>query len=211
MIRQRSGSRVVGTALCVSVLLLLCTSPLLATQDEERQERSHSIAALAFLAVPVEDPLSATYGSHPGFAVRYAFQPNRRWSLAAELASRRSDGSTATFGFPTELRVITMAALARLHFPIPAADIRRGDLSVGVGLIYQRLEETVGFPEGPVEAAENATGLLITAGIRRRLGARWGVLGEARFTRLSAPSPAAGLDGAQLGTFELAAGVHLAF
>lgn len=211
MIRQRSGSRVVGAALCASVSLLLCTSPLLATQDEERLEGSHIIAALAFLAVPVEDPLSATYRPHPGFAVRYAFQPNRRWSLAGELASRSSDGSTATFGFPTELRVTTMAALARLHFPVRASDIWLGDLCVGVGLIYQRLEEEVGFPEGPVEADESATGLLITAGIRRRLGTQWGVLGEARFSRLSAPSPAPGIDGAELGTFELAAGVYLAF
>ena len=211
MIDQRGGSRAVGTALCAAVLLLLSTSSLGAAQDEERPEENHRIAALAFLAVPVEDPLAATYGSHPGFAVRYAFQPNRRWSLAGELASRRADGSTATFDFPSELRVISVAALARLHFPVPASDIGRGDLFVGVGLIYQRVEETVGFPEGPLEAAENATGLLIAAGIRRRLGAQWGVLGEARFSRLAAPSPAAGVDGAQLGTFELAAGVYLAF
>ncbi len=211
MMGQRSASRVVGTALCAAVLLLLSTSPLGAAQDEERPEGNHRIAALAFLAIPVEDPLSATYGSHPGFAVRYTFQPNRRWSVAGELASRRSDGATATFGFPAELRVISVAALARLHFPIPASGIQRGDLFLGVGLIYQRLEETVGFPEGPLEAAENATGLLIAAGIRRRLGAQWGVLGEARFSRLSAPPPAAGIDGAQLGTFELAAGVYLAF
>jgi hypothetical protein len=174
------------------------------------QDGSHSIEALTMAARFSDEVLSDLYGTHVVLGTRYVYG-QQRWSIAGELGWRSPGGTTSAFGFDSELRVVHIAALA--HIPVWRDDTPDAGWTVraGGGVLHQRLRERVDLAGEMLKASEGATGFLVTGVVRRRLGSSWGVLGEGRFTRLTAPEPAPGVTGTSLGSFEVGGGVWLAF
>jgi hypothetical protein len=174
--------------------------------------RRHELALLGLFVSPTGDPVDEVYGSHAGAALRYTYRLAPRWSLAGEIGSRQADGTTPGFGFPAELDVLHAAATAsRLWGPgVDRAD--RWTASLGAGVILLDVEEEVRFLAEPVTAGDTLTGLLLHAGARWPLRPSWGLTAEARYTAMEdAESPGPGLEPADFGALEVAAGVFVAF
>lgn len=172
--------------------------------------RRHTVAVLGLLEVPSDEPISKVYGSHPGVAGRYVYRASESWSIAGDLAYRGPEGETENFGLEAELRVLEFGAMLRYHPPL-AISTGVLDLWLGGGLTVQRIEERVGFPDGPLEADDGAAGWALGAGIERLLGGGWGVLGDVRFSRLSISSGLEGIEDTELGGLGLRGGVFVSF
>lgn len=172
----------------------------------------NQVELLALYVSPIGDPVDEVYGGHTGAAVRYSFQLRPRWSLSGELGQRQADGSTTAFGFPAELEVTHAAVTGNYHWGPGVADAGRWSASAGAGAILQDVEEEVRFPGEIARASDSVTGLLVRAGGRWPIGSLWGLAGEGRFTAMEeAASPGGGVEGADFGAFEVAAGVFFSF
>jgi hypothetical protein len=202
--------------LSVAAALLLApvaTAPAAAqVADPAPAARRHQVELLALYVSPTGDPVDEVYGGHPGAAVRYSFQLRPRWSLSGEIGQRQADGSTTTFGFPADLEVLHAAVLASYHWGPGITQAGRWSASAGAGFVIQDVEEEVRFPDGTVSASDSVNGLLVRAGGRWPLGPSWGLSAEGRVTAMEdAESPGGGVEGADFGAFEVAAGIFFSF
>ena len=180
--------------------------------DPAPTPRRHQIELLALYVSPTGDPVDEVYGGHPGAAVRYSFQLRPRWSLAGEIGQRQADGSTTAFGFPADLEVLHAAVLASYHWGPGVTQAGRWTAAAGAGVVMQDVEEEVRFPDATVSASDSVNGLLLRLGGRWPLGPAWGLTAEGRATAMEdAESPGGGGEGADFGTFEVAAGVFFSF
>lgn len=180
--------------------------------DPAPAARRHHVELLGLYVSPTGDPVDEVYGAHSGVAVRYSFQLRPRWSLAGELGRRQADGSTTAFGFPADLEVSHAAVLASYHWGPGVGRSDRWTASIGAGFVVQDVEEEVGFPDATVSASDTVNGLLVRAGGRWPIRSSWGLTAEGRVTAMEdAESPGGGGEGADFGTFEVAAGVFFSF
>ncbi|HUF36420.1 MAG TPA: hypothetical protein VMN37_10750 [Gemmatimonadales bacterium] len=173
--------------------------------------RRHQIELLALYVSPTGDPVDEIYGGHPGAAVRYSFQLRPRWSLAGEIGQRQADGSTTAFGFPADLEVLHAAVLANYHWGPGVRQSGRWTAAAGAGVVMQDVEEEVRFPDATVSASDSVNGLLLRAGGRWPLGPAWGLTAEGRVTAMEDAESRGGGEGADFGTFEVAAGAFFSF
>lgn len=180
--------------------------------DPAPAARRHQVELLGLYVSPTGDPVDEIYGGHPGAAVRYSFQLRPRWSLSAEIGQRQADGSTTGFGFPADLEVSHAAVLASYHWGPGVAQAARWSASAGAGVVMQDVEEEVRFPDATVSASDSVNGLLVRAGARWPIRPSWGLTAEGRVTAMEdAESPGGGVEPADFGAFEVAAGVFFSF
>lgn len=195
------------------LLAAVATAPAAAqVADPAPAARRHQVELLALYVSPTGDPVDEVYGGHPGAAVRYSFQLRPRWSLSGEIGQRQADGSTTTFGFPADLEVLHAAVVASHHWGPGVTRAGRWSASAGAGVVIEDVEEEVRFPDATATAGETLTGLLVRAGGRWPIRHSWGLTAEGRLTAMEdASSPGGGIEPADFGAFEVAAGVFFSF
>lgn len=192
------------------LVLALVASPALAQTDEAA--RRHRVELLGLFVTPTDDVVDDVYGSHAGFAVRYALRVSPKWGLEVELGQRQAEGSTGIFGFPADLEVLHGTLLGAYHWGPGVAQPGRWTVSLGAGILFEDVEEEVRFPDELATASETLLGGLLRAGLRWPVRPAWGLTAETRLSLLEDSSPPeSGVEPANLGALELAAGVFVAF
>lgn len=201
---------VLGAAALVGVALVPAAAQAQEGGGAQSERRRHAVAVLGLLQIPSDEPVSEVYGGHPGFAARYSYRGGPRWSAAVDLGYRGPAGETPAFALETELGVVQLDGMLRYHPALGAPDAAF-DLWVGGGVVVHWIDERVDFPDGPQEAEDQAVGWAVGAGFERLLGARWGVLGDVRFGRVSVSSELEGIEDTEMGGFEVRGGAFLRF
>jgi hypothetical protein len=165
----------------------------------------HQVELLGLAVFPAGGELDEVYGNHFGIAGRYGLRLGARWGVAVEAGQRSASGSTPVLGAPAKIDVQHGAVSARFHLR-PRSD-SSWDAWVSAGVLHQRLEEEVRFPDATATAKDDATGPLVGLGARWPGRRGWGVSGELRYSRLRASRRPSGRPGADLDGFEAVAGV----
>lgn len=214
--RRRTTRRRAPAAVVAALTSLALAAPAAAQDAPARPAgdppRRHELALLGLFVSPTGEPVDEVYGSHTGAALRYTFHWGRRWSVAGELGTRVADSTTSSFGFPSQLDVLHAAATASRRWGPGVDRADRWSAALGAGVIVLDVEEEVRFFDEPITASDTLTGLLLHAGARWPLGPAWGLTTDARYTAMEdAESPGPGLEPADFGALEVAAGVYFAF
>ena len=187
-------------------LLLIAGAAAAGAQAGEAAAPRNRLEALALHVRPSSEALGDVYGTHQGFALRYARRFGAHFGLAIEAGERSADGRTPVTQAAASYEASHAALSLRWH-PRPAT--HGADFWLTAGLQQQSVDETVRFPDITVEADGSGSGPLVGLGAAWVGGSGWTLGSELRYGAASMSVDGGG--DADLDAVELLAGFGWSF